>query len=326
MGVHERATTSPRSRPRALAVAVLALLGGAVTTAPAAEGGAAPVPPPVPAPLVVRDLRYGPAPEHLADLHLPTAGGNRGVIVLVHGGGFVRGSRGELFRTAAPLVRQLDRGFALVDVEYRLTDGERHTFPDAVRDVSRAVEWVRRHGRRHGLDPSTVIVAGASAGGTIATLVGVGTNPTPGTRLPRTPRVDGWVAVSGIHDFAERARAPPASVPPGSAATRARPRWRTPRRSPTSTATTRPATWCTATGTPSFPCRRRCSPSGGRRPSAPRSSTTSSTTAPAPAGGTSPPAAWTAPRSTVGSTASPAGGRDPAACRVGDQSWLPISP
>lgn len=207
MGVHERATTSPRSRPRALAVAVLALLGGAVTTAPAAEGGAAPVPPPVPAPLVVRDLRYGPAPEHLADLHLPTAGGNRGVIVLVHGGGFVRGSRGELFRTAAPLVRQLDRGFALVDVEYRLTDGERHTFPDAVRDVSRAVEWVRRHGRRHGLDPSTVIVAGASAGGTIATLVGVGTKPTPGTRLPRTPRVDGWVAVSGIHDFAERAGA-----------------------------------------------------------------------------------------------------------------------
>jgi len=197
---HARAVMSVRTRRRALtaAIAVAALATGCAVPAPA-RGQT--VPSAMAAPPVSIGVQYGPEPEHLADIYLPTAGGNRGVVVLVHGGGFVRGGRGELFETGGPVVRQIRRGFALVDVEYRLTDGAANTFPTAVRDVSLAVEWVRHHGAEHGLNPSTVLVAGSSAGGTLAALIGVGSNAAPGKGLPRTPRVDGWVSLAGIHDF-----------------------------------------------------------------------------------------------------------------------------
>lgn len=203
MSFDARTTTSGRRCWRVLGSTVLVMVVVATSCAVQPPGPGQTVPAAMAAPSPVKvDLRYGPEPEHLANVYLPTAGGNRGVIVLVHGGGFVKGARGELFNTGGPVVRQLRRGFALVDVEYRLTKGTANTFPTAVQDVSLAVEWVRRHGPAHGLNPRTVLVAGSSAGGTIATLIGVGSNAVPGKGLPRTPRVDGWVSLAGIYDFA----------------------------------------------------------------------------------------------------------------------------
>lgn len=42
-----------------------------------------------------RDLRYGEAPAHCLDLHLPAGPANGGLIALVHGGGWRLGDKAD---------------------------------------------------------------------------------------------------------------------------------------------------------------------------------------------------------------------------------------
>lgn len=100
------------------------------------------------------------------DLYLPRgANAPVPVVVLVHGGGWRSGERGNL----APLaVRLAARGYAAATVSYRLSPTAR--YPAAIHDVKEAVSWLRKH---RGIDPARVALAGGSAGGQIASLVGV---------------------------------------------------------------------------------------------------------------------------------------------------------
>lgn len=153
-----------------------------------------------PAPTHV-NVAYGSGPRQVADVYLPTQGGNRGVIIAVHGGGFVDGSKDEVRDWFGSVMAQTHRGFAIVSVNYRLASGSTNVFPAAVRDVDQAVRWVRNQGAVYGLNADTVIVAGGSAGGTISALVGTGSNSAPGSALGRTEHVDGWVSYAGPMDF-----------------------------------------------------------------------------------------------------------------------------
>lgn len=135
-----------------------------------------------------------------ASLYKARSGGNRGVIVLVHAGGFYSGSRTEVGLYVHPILDQLDRGFAVLSVDYRLTSGSTNLFPAALQDVSRAIDWVRLQGPANGLNPRTVLIAGHSAGGTIAALIGLGAD-NPGSLRGTTSAVDGWIAISGFYDL-----------------------------------------------------------------------------------------------------------------------------
>jgi pimeloyl-ACP methyl ester carboxylesterase len=95
------------------------------------------------------------------------------VVIFVHGGGWLDGSH----RINRPVAMSLaEKGFAAIAVEYRL--GREACFPAAVWDVKAAVRWVRKNAVKYGLDSSFITVAGGSAGGNIAGLVGV-TNGDP---------------------------------------------------------------------------------------------------------------------------------------------------
>lgn len=103
------------------------------------------------------------------DLYRPTgAKGPVPVVVLVHGGGWRSGDRSNLAAMAIGLAR---RGYAAVALSYRLSGEAR--YPAAVDDVTDAVRWLREHGQQHGIDEGRIGIAGASAGGQIASLVGV---------------------------------------------------------------------------------------------------------------------------------------------------------
>lgn len=102
-------------------------------------------------------------PLHL-DLYRPAGPGPHPVVVWVHGGSWVRGERTD--RTA--LCRWLaDRGHAVVAVEYRLPppgpvgEGQR-------RDVAAAAGWAAAHAAEEDLDPARIVLAGQSAGATLA--------------------------------------------------------------------------------------------------------------------------------------------------------------
>ncbi len=105
----------------------------------------------------------------LYDLYLPRERGTGASVVLVHGGGFVIGSRGmkPMRFLASHFVRA---GIAVCSVDYRLIfRGGR--LDESVDDVRTAFRSFRESTTRHGLDPSRVSLVGLSAGGALAMLV-----------------------------------------------------------------------------------------------------------------------------------------------------------
>lgn len=90
-------------------------------------------------------------------------------VVVVHGGGWRGGTRGDLPRWNAWLT---DRGFVVFDVDYRLTPPPR--WRDAPGDVACAVGWVKRNAGRYGVDPARIVLLGRSAGGHLALLAAYG--------------------------------------------------------------------------------------------------------------------------------------------------------
>jgi acetyl esterase/lipase len=96
----------------------------------------------------------------LVDLYLPQGLGKPApVIVSVHGGGWLRGSRVD------PGLKQhfAQSGFAMASIDYRLTPAIQ--FPSNVEDVKTAVRWVRANAKTYGFDPGKVGLWGSSAGG-----------------------------------------------------------------------------------------------------------------------------------------------------------------
>ena len=147
---------------------------------------------------VYRALRYGPESRQQLDLYVPARSRFPGpwpTILWLHSGGWRSSDRSE----TTPLVqRELDRGFAVASVDYGLAPEVR--FPTPVADVKLAVRWTKAMGARYGLDSKTVFVAGGSAGGYLAAMVGA----TPGRFEPRAVppalrRVDDTVA--GVVDL-----------------------------------------------------------------------------------------------------------------------------
>jgi len=127
------------------------------------------------------------------------------VLLQIHGGGWVAGSKNE---QALPLMYQLaSRGWVCVSADYRLSPHA--TFPDHLVDVKRALRWVKEHVAEYGGDPEFVVVTGGSAGGHLAALVALTQNDPsfqPGFEGADTS-VQGCVPFYGVYDFLDRSRA-----------------------------------------------------------------------------------------------------------------------
>lgn len=89
-------------------------------------------------------------------------------IIYAHGGGWVLGELGAHELLYRRLVAAT--GWSLVSIDYRLAP--EHPFPAALDDCVEAVEWLHSAAAlEHGLGPSRVVLAGDSAGGTLAAAV-----------------------------------------------------------------------------------------------------------------------------------------------------------
>jgi len=126
---------------------------------------------------VVRDVAYYEGDDadeyrHKLDLYLPKGVGPRPVVVFVHGGGWVVGNKNGFCPGLSGT--EFGRFFAERDVvavfpNYRLSPKVKH--PEHVRDVARAIAWVRRSIARHGGDIERIFLMGHSAGGHLVSLV-----------------------------------------------------------------------------------------------------------------------------------------------------------
>jgi acetyl esterase len=89
----------------------------------------------------------------------------RPAVIVVHGGGWRSGERGDFPSWDAWLA---DEGYVVFDIDYRLSPPP--SWRDAPSDVACAVGWVKENAARYGVDPERVVLMGRSAGGHLALL------------------------------------------------------------------------------------------------------------------------------------------------------------
>ena len=127
-------------------------------------------------------LEQGEAIHRVDDRLVPTAAGdlavrvytpedavgsNRGVLLWLHGGGWVIGDLDTADSTCRALANRA--GAVVVSVDYRLAP--EHPAPAALEDCLAALTWTVENAELLGVDVSKVAVGGDSAGGNLAALV-----------------------------------------------------------------------------------------------------------------------------------------------------------
>jgi acetyl esterase/lipase len=150
---------------------------------------------------VRKDIEYAKAGDHslLLDLYLPDTDGPQPLIVWVHGGAWRAGSKKNM-----PLEDLVSQGYAIASVDYRLSPVA--PFPAQVHDIKAAIRFLRAGHEEYGLDTKHIAIAGSSAGGHLAALVGV-TNGhkelegTVGEHLDQSSDVDAIIDLYGPTNF-----------------------------------------------------------------------------------------------------------------------------
>ncbi len=102
------------------------------------------------------------------DAFVPAGDGPFPTCILVHGGGFINGTKQHYI---TPLFQPLSKaGFTWFTIDYRLAPA--HRWPACADDVTTAVRWVREHAAEYKVDPKRIALIGESAGGHLVSWVG----------------------------------------------------------------------------------------------------------------------------------------------------------
>src|SRR6185312_4413175 len=148
------------------------------------------------------------------DVYEPaTASGPTPVVIVIHGGGWIAGTKEDRVLEMMPY---LQMGFAAVNVEYRMAQVS--LAPAAVEDCRCALHWVFANAKKYNFDPSRVVIQGGSAGGHLALMTGMVTpaagfdrdcftdednvwSDNPGTNKdPRVAAIVNWFGISDVSD------------------------------------------------------------------------------------------------------------------------------
>jgi acetyl esterase/lipase len=113
-----------------------------------------------------------------ADVHRPPGDGVRPVIVFIHGGALMMGSRQMTSSPGSLLEALINAGYVVVSIDYRLAPNVK--LPEIIGDVRDACDWVRQRGPElFRIDPSELFVMGQSAGGYLTMMAGFRVQPRP---------------------------------------------------------------------------------------------------------------------------------------------------
>lgn len=126
---------------------------------------------------IIKDITYckNGDSELRMDAYLPTLRSKAllPALIYIHGGAWIAGDKDE-GPLRADLPELLQRGYAVFSINYRLAPI--HRFPAQIEDCKCAVRSLRANAKKYNIDPTRIGVWGSSAGGHLATLLGV----TPG--------------------------------------------------------------------------------------------------------------------------------------------------
>lgn len=137
--------------------------------------------------------------KHLLDIYLPpNAKGKIPVVIFIHGGGWLSNNKyadmGYMKKTVAEIVAG---GFALASIDYRFST--QAVFPAQIQDCNRAVSFLYDHADQYGFDKNRFAVMGFSAGGHLASMLGLSKNNTIASFF--MPGSDRGFSIKGVVDF-----------------------------------------------------------------------------------------------------------------------------
>lgn len=157
---------------------------------------------------VIKNIEFAEVDGHSLklDLYLPQEK-DAPLVVWIHGGGWQGGSK-----EGCPVTWLNDHGMAVASISYRLTD--KATFPAQIQDCKAAVRWLRANADKYGYSTEKVGVAGSSAGGHLAALMGTSGEVKAlegdvGGNLDQSSRVAAVVDYYGATDFVLRSKTQP---------------------------------------------------------------------------------------------------------------------
>jgi acetyl esterase/lipase len=142
--------------------------------------------------------------KHLVDIYLPeNVKGKIPLVVLVHGGGWLSNDKyadiGYMKKTVAEIV---SNGYALASIEYRFST--QAVFPAQMLDCNRAISYLYDNSDQYGFDKDRFAIMGFSAGGHLASLVGLSKNNNiPAFFMPGTSKLFSFKAVVDFYGPAE---------------------------------------------------------------------------------------------------------------------------
>jgi pectinesterase len=142
---------------------------------------------------------YGKRDLHL-DVFKPAKQGQYPALVMIHGGAWRSGTK-EMEHPMAQYVAA--HGYVAVPLEYRMSLEAK--YPNAVYDIKAAIRWIKANADKYSIDTSRIAIEGESAGGHLATLVGMTNNITlfEGTEgiTSTSSTVHAVVNVDGVVNF-----------------------------------------------------------------------------------------------------------------------------
>ena len=123
---------------------------------------------------IVHDIEYGRVGDVSLrlDVCTPPGAGPFPVAILVHGGGWMSGTRSGSEKPGSgsditPWFSSFtDTGFVWFSIDYRLAPA--HRWPAQLEDVQAAIRWVKAHASDYKGDPARLVIVGHSAGGHLA--------------------------------------------------------------------------------------------------------------------------------------------------------------
>lgn len=155
-GVGIRNSDSESCRMRTSFLAALAV---AVWLAPAsahAQDKAAGDAPPAP---TKANVSYGPHERNVIDFWQAEGEGPRPLLVIIHGGGWIRGSKAVKANAVMPYLK---KGISVAAIEYRLTGTD--PLPAPVHDAARAIQFLRSKAKEWNIRKDRIALTGGSAG------------------------------------------------------------------------------------------------------------------------------------------------------------------
>ena len=110
----------------------------------------------------------------MLDMIVPKGEGPHPLVVYIHGGAWAAGSpkiTNSIYREMDFVNRLVKAGFAVASISYRFSSEAQ--FPAQLHDCKAAIRFLRKHAKVFGIDPKRFAAFGDSAGGHLASFVGL---------------------------------------------------------------------------------------------------------------------------------------------------------